>query len=309
MIQPTRRTAGRILVQSRNRLALRILCLMEQQPRVDFHCHTSASDGSLTPQQLLNRAIEAGLDMLAITDHDTIEGYRQLADKQVTKLQLVSGIELSAVWKTRGVHIVGLDFDPANDELVALIKKQQESRQRRAVRIAGKLEKLGIRNALQGATKIARDAPLSRVHFAKFLVETETVKTIKTAFSRYLGAGKPGDIRNEWVSMEEAVTCLRAAGGVAVLAHPDAYKLTKTKRRALARDFVAAGGEAIEIISGSQSPELTGQLCALAADLGCAASIGSDFHSDEQAWRKLGRCGYVPGQLTPVWETFKPHRW
>ncbi len=281
----------------------------QQQPRVDFHCHTSASDGSLAPQELLNRAIEAKLDMLAITDHDTIDGYSQLACRQPAGLQLVSGIELSAVWKTRGVHIVGLNFDPANDELAALIKKQQESRQRRAVRIAQKLENLGVGNALQGAKNIAENAPLSRVHFAKFLVETGAVKTIKIAFSRYLGAGKPGDIRNEWVSMEEAVACIRAASGVAVLAHPDAYKLTKTKRRALARDFVAAGGEAIEIISGSQSPELTRQLCALAADLGCAASIGSDFHSDEQVWRKLGTCGYVPEQLRPVWEMFKPHRW
>lgn len=270
---------------------------------VDFHSHTLASDGSLSAAELIARALERGVDRLAITDHDTIDGYLQAKNIVAsTPLDLISGIEFSTVWGKIGVHIVGLHFDEHNTQLLAGIEHQQQARLARAQLIAAKLEKLGFTGALQGAQHYSQGNQLGRPHFAQFLVEQGHVKSIQQAFKRYLGAGKPGDVKAVWPAMSEIIQWVNDSGGVAVLAHPLYYKMTATKLRALISDFKQAGGRAIEVVSGVQSNDKTQYLTELANRFGLAASCGSDFHHPQAAWSDLGKVSALPADATPVWD-------
>ena len=269
----------------------------------DLHTHTNCSDGTLTPIQLLERAAEAGVDMLAITDHDTVNAYQGDFQQQAEAngIQLIQGIELSTTWQRMGVHIVGLNIDFNTPKLQQGITEQTIARGTRAVEIAEKLQKLGIDNALEGAQQFAANGFIGRPHFAQFLVASGRVKTIQQAFKRYLGSGKPGDIKQHWAEMEDVISWIRDSGGAAVLAHPLKYKLTRTKLRRLTEDFIELGGTAIEVISGQQTPsdtQLMGQICREKALL---ASTGSDFHTPGQSWAALGKQPTLPDGCQPVW--------
>lgn len=270
---------------------------------VDLHCHTLASDGSLSVAELIERAVDRGVDRLAITDHDTIEGYLQAKTIIAsTPLELISGVEFSTVWGKLGVHIVGLHFDETHPQLLAGVEHQQRARQVRAQLIADKLERLGFKNAYEGAQQYAQGSQLGRPHFARFLVEQGYVKSIQQAFKRFLGAGKPGDVKAVWPPMTEIIQWINLSGGVAVLAHPLHYKMTATKLRALINDFKAAGGAAIEVVSGVQPNDKTRYLTELANRFDLAASCGSDFHHPQAAWSDLGKLSVLPANATPVWD-------
>lgn len=269
----------------------------------DLHCHTHFSDGLLSPEALVARAKERGVAVLAITDHDTIAavGIAQKAalDAGIT---LISGIEFSSQWGKGGVHIVGLGVDVNSPALIAAVDFQEQARNARALAIADRLSKAGFPGALLGAQEIAGDATLGRPHFAQYLVAVGAVKNINAAFKKYLGTGKPADVKYQWPLMDQVIGWIHAAGGVAVLAHPAKYELTRTKMCAMVDSFVAAGGNALEVISGLQPTALTEDLLRIANARSLHASCGSDFHFPDQTWQELGGFGKLPAHAKPVWE-------
>ena len=266
----------------------------------DLHTHTNVSDGSLTPSELIAHAQQLGVDVLSITDHDTLGAYDQLPESP--GVELITGLELSTTWAGRGIHIVGLNVDRNNPTLLAGIRQQKEARFQRAGVIAHKLTRIGIPSPLAAVTAMAGDAGIGRPHFAQHLVDIGAVKDLRAAFKKYLGAGKPGDVKDGWASLEDVTGWIVAAGGIAVLAHPVKYKMTTSKLRLMLNDFVAAGGRSIEVISGSQQPDVTRRMIAIADEFELAASCGSDFHTPENAWSQPGRFTPLPEQLPKVWD-------
>jgi len=271
---------------------------------VDLHTHSNASDGQLSPAELLNSAAAAGINLLAITDHDTVAGYARLNIAAAHTCKVIPGIELSTYWRKIGIHVVGLNIDLQNPALLAGIMQQQAARLQRSQIIALKLEKLGFADVLDGATKLAGESVIGRPHFARHLVNTGQVKSMKDAFRKYLGPGKPGDVRDVWAPMEEVIEWIHQAGGSAVLAHPAKYRLTNLKMEELAKAFRASGGDALEVISGKQDGTLTVRLGKLATRVGLKASAGSDFHQTGQSWAALGDVARLPANCTPVWESW-----
>jgi 3',5'-nucleoside bisphosphate phosphatase len=269
----------------------------------DLHTHSNASDGFLTPTELVGRAKINGVTHLALTDHDTLGGLAQAQlQAEIEGIVLIRGIELSCLWAGRGVHIVGLNVDANCSALDDAISTLETSRDLRAQEIGGKLAKLGIEGAYQGALEQAQGAVIGRPHFARFLVAKGHASNINNAFKQYLGAGKVGDIKHRWPDIAAMVAAIKAAGGVAVLAHPLRYELTRTKLRELVAEFKAAGGLAVEVVSGQQSINDTQTVASIVELFGLYASCGSDFHLPGQPWQDLGRYSPMPQHLKPVWQ-------
>lgn len=268
----------------------------------DLHSHTHFSDGRLSPADLLSRAKERQVSVLAVTDHDTIAGLpgaQQAA--QLLGIRLVDGIEFSSRWAKVSVHIIGLGIDRTSPQLAEAIRHQEQARISRAEAIAERLAKAGIPDSLAGARAIAGDAIVGRPHFAQYLVATGAVKNINAAFKKFLGTGKLADVKYEWPEMEKVIGWIKAANGVAVLAHPAKYDLTRTKMCALIADFARLGGDAVEVINGIQAPNLTQDLAKITQANNLFASCGSDFHFPDQPWQELGQFGSLPLGLKPVW--------
>jgi len=271
----------------------------------DLHCHSTASDGSLSPESLIARAVEQGVDVLALTDHDGTEGIAQAQQAALnTTLSVIPGVEISVTWGSNTVHIIGLNVDKNNVELEQGLKEIRHYRQQRAEKIAERLEKSGISGAYEGASQYASPVMLGRVHFAKFLVEAGHAKSINDVFKRFMVRNKPGYVSGEWASLEQAVTWINQAGGQAVIAHPARYKMTATKLKRLIAEFKTHGGAGIEVVSGRQHPEEIKTLAKLANDFELLASRGSDFHSPDNAWVELGRIPELPKGVTPIWQTW-----
>ena len=277
--------------------------------RVDLHCHTLASDGSLTPEQLCRRAVELRIDFLAITDHDTVAGYRQARDflqlaamqEEALPLQLLPGAEYSCLWRNIDVHVIGLGIDvdhAAADEAFSFL---HAARLQRAEMIGAKLEKLRMPGIYAGAMALAGTSQIGRPHFARTMVELGFVTSVDAAFNRFLGAGKVGDVKVMWPSLGQVVQWIVAAGGVAVIAHPLKYKLTATRLRLLITEFKAAGGEAMEVVTGRQQGDWS-FLAELCRKNDLEASQGSDFHGPGMGWGDLGEISAMPGGCKPVWQ-------
>lgn len=268
--------------------------------RADLHTHSTASDGKLSPLELLQRARAAGVDMLAITDHDSVAAYAELP--AVDDLRLVPGVEFSTLWQRVGIHVVGLNVALDSAALREAIAYQRRARDQRAARIAARLAKRGIADPLAGAARFAGNGSIGRPHFAEYLLSIGAVPNIEFAFRKYLDAAHAGNLIEDWASLPAIIDWIRAAGGTPVIAHPGKYKLTRARLEQLTSDFAAAGGQAIEVVSGAQKPELTRDLAQLAARHGLAASTGSDFHQPGQVWAQLGVVPALPDNATPVWD-------
>lgn len=272
--------------------------------RCDLHSHSTVSDGTLTPTELILRAHEKDVAIFAITDHDATEGLKeaaQVADK--VGLHFVPGIELSVTWSHQTIHIVGLGIDPDNVTLNLGLKKLREFRGRRGEEIALKLEKKGLNNPLEGAKKFANGEILSRTHFARYLVEQGKAKDIRQVFKRYLVRGKPGYVAGNWASLEDALSWIHDAGGIAVIAHPARYKLSATRLRQLIAEFKALGGIGFEAISGSHSPDEELRMAQLANQFDLYVSKGSDFHSPDNVFRELGYLQDIPMGSKAIWHS------
>ena len=270
--------------------------------RIDLHTHTTASDGKLTALEVMEAAAALGVNLLSITDHDTTAAYEELTALDCGPTRLVPGVEFSTRWRKIGIHVLGLNVQLNNAATREAIAFQNRARTDRAEHIARALEKLGIGNPLADVVKIAGRGTVGRPHFAQHLVNVGVVPNIRQAFQKYLGAGKPGDIKQHWAPLSQIVEWIRGAGGTAVLAHPQKYKLTDTGLRALIDDFAAAGGQGIEVISGTQNPSVTGRLADLCEHMHLVASCGSDFHEPGQDWARLGHCAALPDSCVPVWD-------
>ena len=275
---------------------------------VDFHTHSTASDGALSPGDLLVRARSAGLGMLAITDHDTVAGHVAAAGelgRDVEFLQLIPGVEFSCRWSGITVHIVGLGMDCNHPAMREALEVLDLARRERGVTIARRLGELGFPGALEGALAEAGASQLGRPHFSAWLVEQGHVRDHNEAFDKYLGQGKRGDVKAYWPELHQVVSWIVAAGGVAVLAHPLKYRCTRMKLRRLALAFREAGGQALEIISGRQTLDQTVGLRRFAGELELEVSIGSDFHRDGPYSPQLGvELPQLEG-LRGVWERWQ----
>jgi predicted metal-dependent phosphoesterase TrpH len=268
----------------------------------DLHSHTIASDGALGTGELMAIAEAAKIDMLAITDHDTVAGLAAFRPDPSARCRIIPGIEFSTTWRKTAIHVLGLNIDINNPALAKGIERQQSARHERATVIAERLAKLGLRHTLEGATQLAGNAGISRVHFANYLVESAQVKSMQEAYGKYLGPGKRGDVKSLWASLTDVIEWIDAAGGISVLAHPAKYRLTNLKLEELAGDFRAAGGQGLEVLSGKQDTGLTRRLGKLANRMGLLASCGSDFHRPGQGWAELGAVEPLPDGCRPVWE-------
>lgn len=266
---------------------------------VDLHTHTTFSDGALMPAELGELVRSAGVEIWSITDHDTLGAYADLASAD--GIHLVPGVELSATWSGRGVHIVGLNIDLDSPDLQDMTRRQLAARERRATLIAERLERRGLAIDLDSIRRAADGHSIGRPHFANALVASGQVRDVRTAFRKYLGPGKPGDVKSEWPALPNAVQAIRAAGGTAVLAHPGKYRLTRSRLRCLADDFKAAGGRAIEVVCGPQEQGLTRHLAELALDRGFDVSVGSDFHAP-LPWSRPGVSADAIKGCSPVWD-------
>lgn len=271
----------------------------------DLHSHSTASDGALSPTALVERAIEQGVDVLALTDHDGTEGIQEAQRAaNSANITLIEGVEISVTWGGTTVHILGLNLDSSNDTLQAGLEAMREVRVKRADKIAAGLEKAGIHGALEGASKYASDVMLGRLHFAQFLVEAGYAKNVNDVFKRYLVRNKPGYVAGQWSSLDRAVSWITAAGGQAVIAHPARYKMTATKLKRLISEFKTLGGSGLEVVSGRQHPEEVKRLAKLAEQFELLASCGSDFHTPENDWVELGSLAALPASCTPIWTTW-----
>ena len=273
---------------------------------IDLHCHSTASDGALPPPDLVRRAADKGVTHLALTDHDTVAGLAEArAEAAASGVRLISGTELSCVWKTQTIHIVGLDFDPDNPAFREALARQHENRWGRARMIVERLQKTGVTNLLEKATLVSGGDVPGRPHFARVLVNEGKVKDVAQAFKRYLGAGKPGDVKAFWPELAEVVEWITAANGIAVLAHPRKYRMTATRLRSLVHDFMRAGGRSIEVSTSGQSSGDLGFLAELCRRQELLASQGSDFHFPGAPWCELGNIVKMPDGLEPVWHHFR----
>ncbi|WP_439858893.1 PHP domain-containing protein [Pseudomonas sp. MBLB4136] len=277
---------------------------------VDLHCHSTASDGALAPAVVVTRAHERGVRLLALTDHDTLEGLDEAwAMAAALGVQLVNGIELSCTWGGATIHVLGYAFACDAPALRQAIAELHDGRWLRAEEIGRRLEAKGMPGALAGARAVQQElgdsgnAP-ARPHFADFLVRAGHVKDRAEAFRKWLGSGKLGDVKQHWPTLEQAVDTLRQAGAWISLAHPWHYDFTRSKRRKLIADFVQAGGHALEVVNGMQPAEQVGCLAILAREFGLLASAGSDFHAPGD-WSELGMYRPVPEDLSPLWARFQ----
>ncbi len=274
--------------------------------RYDLHTHTTASDGVLTPVQLVQRACKQGVNILAITDHDTTAALSE-ANQAITQyqlpLQLISGVEISTLWEKIEIHIVGLNFDPDHPAMVNLLAEQQQKRVDRAIAIAEKLEKAGIENALLGTQQIAGRDMLTRAHFARYLIQCGKARSVAEVFKRYLAKGKIGYVPAQWCDIRTAVHAIHLAGGKAVLAHPGRYQLSTKWLKRLLQFFAEQQGDAIEIAQCQQPPMERKQLADYAIHYDLSVSMGSDFHQP-CPWIELGRNLWLPKEVKPIWHQF-----
>lgn len=274
--------------------------------KFDLHSHTTCSDGRLTAQALLDRAVDKGVDVLAITDHDTLKALpvaRKHINSQDLPIKLIAGVEISTLWANKEIHVVGLQVDDSCPVLQERLATQIEKRHARGKLIGERLERAGIVDAYAHAIKIADGAAISRAHYAKHLIEIGKAKNFAGVFKKYLSRGKTGYVPSEWVEMKEAIAWIHQAGGVAVLAHPSRYDLSAKWLKRLLGDFSKAGGDAMEVALSQQAPGARTLLGQYAKDYNLLASVGSDFHFPTN-WCELGKNLYLSDHYLPVW-----HNW
>jgi len=270
---------------------------------IDLHCHSSISDGVLSPTEVVVRAAANGVHVLGLTDHDDVSG---LAEARVAAeapgISLIPGVEISVTWSGQTVHIVGLRIDPTHTELAAGLHSIRLGRMERARRMAADLARHGIADAYEGADSYAANKQMvGRAHFARWLVAQGHAPDMRTTFKRFLTRGNPGYVEHQWTTLENAVGWIRASGGMAVIAHPGRYAFKAHQLLLLLNEFRALGGEGIEVITGSHHPSEYGKFADLARAFSLKASRGADFHAPGEGV-DLGRLPALPYYCQPVWQ-------
>ena len=277
----------------------------------DLHCHSSVSDGTLTPTEVVERAFERGVKVLALTDHDDMDGLDEARSAAEQRgMTFVDGVEISVTWRKHTLHIVGLDIDPDYEPLQQGLQTVRGGRYERARKMGDELAKVGIGGVFQGALKYARNPNMiGRTHFARYLVEAGHCKDVKSVFNRFLATGKPGYVPHQWASLADAISWIKGSGGLAVLAHPGRYmvgrhSMGKNTMHELLTEFVELGGDALEVVTGSHTAEQYAEFARYADQFGLLSSCGSDFHGPDESYRDLGRLPDLPLICRPVWLKF-----
>jgi predicted metal-dependent phosphoesterase TrpH len=271
--------------------------------KVDLHCHSNVSDGVLAPAAVAAYARKSGVDVWALTDHDEVGGLKaaRIAAGELG-MRFVPGVEISVTWAGETVHIVGLHVDEDNLELVQGLAATRGGRDARGREIAAQLAQAGIPGAYEGALKYVGNPDLmSRTHFARYLVEIGACATTADVFRKYLTEGKPGYVPHRWASLEQAVAWIRGAGGIPVIAHPGRYKFSAMAEGVLFDEFRQLGGNAIEVVTGSHTPDQYETYAEVARRYGFLASRGTDFHAPGESRVEFALLPPLPAGVTPVW--------
>jgi 3',5'-nucleoside bisphosphate phosphatase len=269
----------------------------------DLHCHSIVSDGTLTPEQLATRAKANGVALWALTDHDVLGGQqRAAAAANELGLDYLCGVEISVSFAGQTVHIVGLGINPDDEALNEGLARTRGGRSRRARAIGDALAAAGIGGAYEGAAALASNPDMvTRTHFARWLVAQGVCADAHEVFRRFLTRGKPGYVAQQWATLRDAVTWIRGAGGLAVIAHPARYKYTANEEWALFEEFTGHGGRGVEVLTSSHSAAEADKYAGFAREYSLLASRGSDFHSPSESRVELGALPPLPADLTPVW--------
>ena len=280
---------------------------------VDLHTHTLISDGTYSPEQLVQAAVDLKIHTLAVTDHDTMDGLSRAENyAQDHDIQIVSGTEISSQWsrpntkKSYGVHIVALNMQ---DEapIREMLENQKKVRAERAKVICSLLEKcIDFDIYPDVVAKVDGQADrVTRTHIAKALVEKNIVSRPQQAFDRFLKEGKKAFVKFDGIELKETIDVIHASQGFAVLAHPTRYDLSATNIRYLIELFAESGGDAVEL-PPSVEPASTRQMVdRMIEQFDLAVSIGSDFHGENMPWIKLGNTPRVKEGQRGIWERFK----
>ncbi len=270
---------------------------------IDLHCHSTISDGLLTPVQLIERAASRGVTTMALTDHDDIAGLAEARTAAEAKsITFINGVEISVSWRGRTLHIVGLNIDPEYPPLVDGLASIRAGRSQRAENIAAELARIGIQGSLEGAyAHVGERRLIGRTHFARFLVEQGYAKDVKSVFKKYLVKGKPGYTSHEWATLSDTIGWICGSGGRAVIAHPGRYGLGKNVWNDLLQEFCALGGSAIEVVTSSHTPDQVQHFARHAHTMDLMVSCGSDFHGPGESFFDLGQLPEFPAECTPVW--------
>ena len=274
---------------------------------VDLHCHSNVSDGALAPAVVAARAKANGVDVWALTDHDEVGGIAEAREAAIALgMRYVTGVEISVTWAGKTVHIVGLQIDEKNEDLMRGLAMTRSGRERRAREMAAQLATVGIPGAFEGALKYVGNPDLiSRTHFARFLVERGICPDATTVFRKYLTEGKPGYVPHRWATLQEAVGWIRGAGGCAVVAHPGRYDFNDLVLDALLSEFKQLGGIGVEVVTGSHTPDEFAVYAGVARKYGLLASRGSDFHAPGESHTDLGALPPLPPSVVPVWHDWR----
>jgi predicted metal-dependent phosphoesterase TrpH len=272
------------------------------QSRVDLHTHSHCSDGVLAPAALVALAAQRAVGLLALTDHDTAAGCEEARAACLAHgVAFVPGVELSSVWREREIHVVGLALDPAHAPFGAHCALLLALRRQRVAAIGERLQRAGLPGTQLAQEALASPAP-TRAHLARGLVASGIADSVQQAFDRWLRRGRPGHVAAPWPPLAVAVRCIVQAGGVAVLAHPQRYRVSSGGLSELLAEFKAAGGAGLEVSLPGMAPHDADRLATLARRYELAGSIGSDFHEPGVPWRPLGRFAKLPDRITPIME-------
>jgi predicted metal-dependent phosphoesterase TrpH len=277
----------------------------------DLHCHSTVSDGLLSPSELVTRAAERGVKFLALTDHDDVDGLEEAAQAAAQHgITFINGVEISVSWRSHTLHIVGLRIDPKNPALVEGLHGIRSGRRHRAELMADSLARCGIGGVLDGAYRYAANPDIiGRTHFARYMVEAGHCKDVASVFKRYLVKGKPGYVPHQWAELQDAINWIRGAGGIAVLAHPGRYTagrkaMGKSTLQELLQEFTEMGGQGIEVVTGSHTPPQYAEFARYATQYGLLCSCGSDYHGPGESYRDLGRLPDLPLECKPIWDAW-----
>jgi predicted metal-dependent phosphoesterase TrpH len=264
---------------------------------VDLHSHTNKSDGSLSPRELIELALRRGLGTLAITDHDTLEGYDEAVPvARAAGLDLICGVELGSRFHGQSIHVLGYFFHEApGNGFRGHLSCLQTSRRERNERLAARLRELGLAVTRRDAEKLGQ-SQTGRPHFAKLLVQKGYVADVREAFDRYLDEAAPGYVERQDPSLENVLGWIHEAGGIASWAHPvRMVRQSGLPVEALFREMAAHGMDAIEVYHSDHSPEVRAEYLQVAQEIGLAVTGGSDFHGESKPQIDLGSVT-LPGE-------------
>ena len=257
---------------------------------IDLHVHSTESDGTLTPEELVAEAKKAGLSAFALTDHDTCQGVgKAMSPAASAGIELIPGIELSTDYHGKEVHIVGLYIDTENKELLSKTAEYRKCRSERNALMVEALQKEGLSITMEELVAENPDCVITRANIARFLYEHGQIKSVREAFDRYIGDHCKCYVGRLKVSSSDAVRLIKAAGGIAILAHPLLYGLSSTHLQKLIEELKEAGLDGLEAIYSTYTTGEEQQMKRLAKENGLFISGGSDFHGTNKPDISLGK--------------------